>query len=186
MLLALFTLPFFMAFLHRLRGGGFVTLPFKLTYWLLLIVTAWLIGTTDVPWWVCLTIGVGYELWCIPAWMEEITASEGAAIPSDQVTSKSWDAKFIKWMGFGSPILSCFMRATLFIVPLVVALCFEGPALPTISFALIAMTFWPAYEIGYGIDPTNQSKWAEPTVGFFWGIAIALYLGLAFYPPSVP
>lgn len=55
-----------MALLHRLRGGGIVTLPVKGTYvlWPIVGVLAWFAGAA---WPVALAWSVGYLLWILPA-----------------------------------------------------------------------------------------------------------------------
>ncbi len=184
----LVTLPIFMAVLHRLRGGGFIKLPFKLTYYLAIPVGLWTWGA-GASWPAALVLGLGYELWCLPAWMQAITSAEDAVVPSDQITSQSWDARVLRDIGFGNGVLECFLRAGVFLVPMLVALglldrfgAVVGAAAPLYDlapFALIVFGFLPAYLIGYKFNRAGQSSIAEPLVGLLWGVAMTGFIMLA-------
>lgn len=168
MTLALLLIPF-MAILHRLRGGGFVTMPVKGTYvlWPLVGLAAWGVGA---PWPVALAWAIGYLVWIIPGWMSHVTAALGIQVPQDQEMGAGSDVSLIGLMSFGHPVLACFLRAFVYIVPLAIALAnlHVNPA----WLLLIVVGFYPAYWIGYRVSRTNLSGPAELIVGALWGIAM--------------
>lgn len=177
-------LPLACAVIHRLRGGGFVTLPVKGTYvlWPLVGLLAWLAGA---PWSVALAWAVGYLVWILPAWMAFLTVAVGAPVPVRQVMGAGWDVRFVSALSFGNAVLACFVRAGLFLVPLVAALlCLDafdgaGPLYDAALLLLIVVLFLPAYLIGFKRRPTDMSSIAEPIVGASWGLALALSIVLA-------
>ena len=178
-ILALVALPPAMAVLHRLRGGGYVTLPVKGTYvlWLLVGLLAWLAGS---PWPVAMAWAVGYLVWILPAWMAFLTALVGAPVPAGQVMGSGWDVRLVWALSSGQAELACFWRATLFLAPLVVALTvldcigYASSTWDVAPLLLIILAFSPAYLIGYRLRPTDMSSVAEPIVGASWGLAMAL------------
>ena len=182
--IALAALPVAMGLLHRLRGGGFVALPFKLTYWLAIPVTlfAW---TAGASWPVSLAWGLGYEVWCLFGWMAFLTRAVGAPVPPGQVMASGADVRLIEALSIGSATLACVLCAAVYLVPLGVALaCLDlfdgaGPLVDLAPLLLIVMWFLPAYIIGFALRPTDMSSVAEPIVGASWGIAMAISLALA-------
>ena len=176
--LTLAALPVVMALLHRLRGGGYVTLPVKGTYvlWPLVGLLAWLAGA---PWPVAVAWAVGYLVWILPAWMAFLTALVGAPVPAGQVMGSGWDVRLVWALSLDNALLACLVRAGLFLVPLLGALLLldafdvAGPLYDTVPLALIVVTFPLAYLIGYRLRPTDMSSVAEPIVGAFWGAAMS-------------
>lgn len=169
-------LPLVMAFVHRLRGGGFVHLPFKATYavWIVPGLMAW--GASG-SWGVGLTWAIGYLIWILPGWMSVITEAEGADVPAGQVMSETWDVRLVDDIDGGDAIIGCYVRAALFLAPLAIALPLTGsPFWPLLT---VVAVFWPAYWAAYHLSPTNQSAIAELLVGGFgWGAAEILSIVL--------
>ena len=182
--LALAALPPAVAVLHRLRGGGYVTLPVKGTYvlWPLVGLLAWLAGA---PWPVAAAWAVGYFVWILPAWMAFLTALVGAPVPAGQVMGSGWDARLVWALSFGNAALACLVRAGLFLVPLAAVLLLldaldaAGPLYDAAPLALIVVAFPLAYLVGYRLCPTDMSSVAEPIVGASWGAALALSITFA-------
>ena len=182
--LTLAALPPACAFLHRLRGGGIVTLPVKATYfvWPLVGLLAWLAGA---PWPVAVALAVGYLVWILPAWMAFLTAAVGAPVPAGQVVGSGWDVRLVWALSGGNPIVACFVRAALFLLPLVAALlCLDafdaaGPLYDAVPLLLVVALFLPAYLIGYRLRPTDMSSVAEWIVGASWGVAMATSIVLS-------
>lgn len=180
----LLTLPVLLAALHRLRGGGYITLPVKGTYvlWPLVGLLAWLAGS---PWPVAAAWAVGYLIWILPAWMAFLTALVGAPVPAGQVMGSGWDVRLVWALSFDNAALACLVRAGLFLVPLVATLllldAFEGagPLYDAAPLTMIVAAFPLAYLIGYRLRPTDMSSIAEPIVGASWGLALALNIVLA-------
>lgn len=176
-IIILVALPLAMAFIHRLRGGGFVTLPFKSTYvlWPIVGLLAWVAGAS---WPVALAWALGYLAWILPGWMATLTRAVGAPVPADQVMSSTWDVRLVTVLSFGHPVLGCFVRAGLFLVPLAVALaCLDlfghaGSLVDLIPLVIVVAAFFPAYWLGFRMLPTNMSAVAEPLVGASWGLAM--------------
>ena len=173
----LLALPPAMAALHRLRGGGYVTLPVKGTYvlWPLVGLLAWLAGA---PWPVAVAWAVGYLVWIIRAWMAFVDAETGAPVPDDEVMAGGPDVRFIWDASLGHPFLACLIRAALFLLPLAIALIALGGPWSAAPLALIVPLFPLAYLIGYRLRPTDMSSVAEPIVGASWGLAMALSIPL--------
>lgn len=176
--LTLAALPLLLAVLHRLRGGGYVTLQVKGTYvlWPLVGLLTWLAGA---PWPVAVAWAVGYLVWILPAWMAFLTALVGAPVPVGQVMGSGWDVRLVWALSFGNAALACLVRAGLFLVPLTVVLLLldafdaAGPLYDAGPLALIVLTFPLAYLVGYRLRPIDMSSVAEPIVGASWGLAMA-------------
>ena len=170
-----------LAFINRVRGGLFPNWhPLKSTYWIwaFVAILAFLAGDT---WPVALAWGLGYLLWTLPAWMSVITRAVGAPVPAGQVMGSGWDVRLVDALSFGNPVLGCFVRAAVFLVPLGVALaCLDvfdgaGPLLNIVPLAVIVVAFLPSYVIGYLLRPTDMSSVAEWLVGASWGAALTLF-----------
>jgi hypothetical protein len=170
--------------IHRIRGGGIVTLPFKATYviWPLVGLLAWAAGA---PWPVAVVWAVGYLIWILPAWTIFLTRAVGAAIPAGQVVGSGLDVKLVNALSFGNPDVACLVRAALFLAPLVAGLVAldvyadAGPVYDVVPLLLIVAAFLPAYLIGYKARPTNMASAAEWIVGASWGAAMTGMLLLA-------
>ena len=160
-----------MMLIHRLRGG-LIPLPFKLTYfiWPFVGLAFWLVGG---PWQGAIAWAVGYLIWTVFGWMTIIDDALGEA-PAGQVTSHTWDVEAIEVADFGNAIWGCFLRAAVYILPLLAALVdlHENP----LGLLLIVLTFYPSYLIGSILFPTNPAIFAETTVGAFWGMAMVIAL----------
>ena len=157
-----------MALLHRLRGG-LIKLPFDIKYACppLAGLAYWGLGA----WWpAALVWAIGYLLWIIPGYMDEIDEALGIT-PSGQVTSHNWTVSFVEFASFDNPILSVYIRAAVYFVPLCIAMPYvhQNP----VWLLIPILTFWPAYLIGFNLRPDVASV-AEPIVGASVGLAMAL------------
>lgn len=168
------------AMIHRVRGGLFPNWhPLKATYWIWIFV-AMLAFLAGDAWPVALAWGLGYLIWTLPAWMSVITRALGVPVPAGQIMGSGWDVRLVNALSFGNPKFGCFVRATVFLIPLAAALtCLDvfdgaGPLFNVAPLLIIVAVFLPAYVIGYRFRPTDMSSIAEWLVGASWGAAILL------------
>ena len=105
-ILTLAALPPVLAFLHRLRGGGILPGLLPRLAWVAInsVVIAALRLLAGVWWPVAVTLGLTYGLWCIPGWESELTAVEGATVPSDQVMASDWTVHVVWWLSGPRPL----------------------------------------------------------------------------------
>ena len=163
-----------MLLIHRVRGGLLkmpVWVPVKKsTYWIWPFVglAAWLCGMT----WLQATLwAVGYLIWILPGWMEEIDQALGQK-PAGQVTSNGLDVRLVFGISMGHKHLACIVRAALYLIPLCIAMPYvdQDPAF----LLIIVLTFWPAYWLGSKRMPSNLAMVAESLVGASWGLSMVL------------
>ena len=172
-----------MALCHRVRGG-LITLPVKATYWIW-PVPGLLAYAAGASWPVALVWALGYLIWILPAWMVFLTRAVGAPVPTGQVMGSGPDVRLVAALSFGNAAFACFVRAAIYLIPLVVALaCLDfydgaGSTVDLLPLALIVVFFLPAYLDGYWMRPTDMSSVAEPLVGATWGASLLGFILLA-------
>lgn len=165
---------YLMALIHRYRGTSY-PFPTKNIYWCWTAVFVMLVGL-GIPWQLSVTFALGYFVWAWPGYMT--WARLGHEVPGNQVVSNAWDIKMINAIGGNiRPETGLYLRGFIWALPLAGALLFLG-APHIAALGLIPVGFVSAYELAWKINPKDGdiSKIAEPVVGMFWGIAMAIIL----------
>ena len=127
---------------------------------------------------------VGYLLWVLPSWMEDVMLAMGVADPAGQVTSHDWSFVLVQDMDRGDAVGGVYIRAAVFLVPLLFGLVGYDLVVGlddwNLASLLVPVTlFYPAYWLGFRLMPTNPAWVAETLVGASFGASMWLFQALS-------
>ena len=153
------------AFLNRFRGGGFGAnkLPGRPVYYVAPVIG--LLSLTLYPYYIAITVALGYLLWGLFSWGYTLAALGGFKPNRPMTDIEEFFSKF-------TPIVGAFIRM-LFILPMSIALAWiiSAPIFVASApiFAIISVSIYALF-----FKPLNDMDWmrAEIATGALWGVLI--------------